>query len=428
MVDFRPFRGLRYDASVAGPMDALVCPPYDVISPAQEEALRVRSPHNMVRLELAEVQGEPSPARYHGAASVLRNWLAAGVLRRDTAPAYYLLRQAFTHDGAARERFAFLGALRLEPLGEHVMPHEHTAPGPKQDRLALMHACQANFSPLMLLYRDRAGAIAAVRHRTIARAPEAAFAVDGESFTLWRLTDAAGLATVHDALMAGHAYIADGHHRYETSLTYRDAVPPEQGGAAGFVMAGFIDLADPGLVIMPYHRVVHGLSPMAFSALRDRIQQVFFTQPVAVSLSSPAPLEALVAQQGAHGPALGLVGPHGEGPYLLTPGAATLVDRYAREAPAAAVREVEAWLLQEVLLRPVLGDGFADHVTYTHDGAAALAQVRAGEGQLAFFLKGVPPAVFETVVGKGVRLPRKSTYFYPKLPSGLVINPLVGDV
>jgi len=428
VVDFRPFRAIRYDTAEAGRMDDLICPPYDVINPSQERALRARNPHNMVRLELAEIQGAPSPTRYADASATFQRWQASGVLRRDERPAYYLVRQRFTHEGATRDRFAIFGALRLEELGNEVLPHEHTAAGPKQDRLALMEVCKANFSPIMMLFRDAGRQVAALRERVTARHPEQTFTGDdGQGYAAWRIDDPADTSVVRQALAGQKAYIADGHHRYETALTYRDAHAAD-GEAAGFVMTCLIDFDDPGLLILPYHRVLRGLSDAQFEYLRDRIAQIFLTEKAGVDLTSHRPLEAIVAKVGERGPAFGLVGQGGEGPYLLTVGNAALIDKYAPRGPENAVKDVEAWILQEVLLRPVLGDDFPSFVTYVHDGAEALSLVKDGTGQMAFFLKGVPPDIFETVVGMGVRLPRKSTYFHPKLPSGVVINSLSGSL
>ena len=434
MADFLPFRGIRYNPAVAGPLEALVCPPYDVISEAQERELLERSPHNMVRLELAE-RPEPLPAeRYTAAAAHYRQWLSQDLLQRDQEPGFYLLRQRFPHAGGGAERYTLLGALGLEQPGRGVLPHEETAESPKQDRLALMQACAANFSPIMALYQDHSHQVETVRNRTVSRAPEAELEDGaGQQYTLWRITEPGPVRMVREALASQPVYLADGHHRYETALTYQelarrsgDSGGPEQ--ALDFVMAGLIAFDDPSLLVLPYHRVVRGTAPELFTALRERMRELFTVQLAGVDTRTPGPLEALVAQEGASHPAMGLVGPGGEGPYLLTLREPAVAHRHAAQGPASAVRQVEAWLLQETLLRPVLGEGFEDYVTYVHDGQEALEMVASGQGQLAFFLKGIPPALFQQVVGTGIRLPRKSTYFHPKLPSGVVINPLEGKL
>ena len=429
MVDFRPFRGIRYRPGVAGPLDRLVCPPYDVISLAQERVLLEGSDFNMVRLELTEAPVEPDGGRYPAAARTYHQWLHDGVLGYEDGPTYYLLRQRFAFEGVARERYSLTGALRLEELGTGVLPHEDTAAGPKADRLALMEACHANFSPLMALFEDTDKVVERARHAAIAHPPTAEFSGDdGQDYALWRIADGESVAAIAATLAPRRLYITDGHHRYETALNYAKARAENGGGepAADFVMMSIIDFDDPGLLILPYYRVVHGLSAQLLTQLRERIVQVFLNQPVAIDTTSPGPLEALVAQEGVARAVLSLVGSGTEGTSLLTVRDAGLVERYSAEASSPAMGELEAWLLQEVVLRPVLGDDFARHVTYTHDGQAALDQVREGGGQLAFFLKGVPRDLFVRLVGAGIRMPRKSTYFHPKLPSGVVMYSLEG--
>jgi uncharacterized protein (DUF1015 family) len=408
-------------------MDTLICPPYDVISAQHERELLARSPHNIVRLELAELRSGSTPAsRYTDAASAYASMLADGVLRRDDAPAYYVLRQRFTKRGARRERVGLLGALRLEELGTGVLPHEDTAAGPKVDRLALMKATAANFSPLMMLYRDDSGSVAGALSSAMASAPSVDVEVDGEELALWPVSDPAAIGVVRDALAANPVYIADGHHRYETALVYRD-LRASLDEASIFVLTCLIAFDDPGLLIQPYYRVVHDLSETQISHLRELLAKLFVSKPAGESAAGPAGLDAAVAAAAEGRVVLGLV-EAGEPPALLSAADGSVPSPDAAAPPADQARAVEALVLQDLLLRPVVGDAFPDHVAYVHDPAEAMAMVERGEGQMAFFIKGVPTDVFETVVGAGIRLPRKSTYFHPKLPSGIVINPLDGDL
>ncbi len=428
MVDFRPFRGIRYDPAVAGNMADLICPPYDVISPEQEKALLARNQNNMVQLELAEIAGAPSADRYANAAAAFGRLLGSGALKRDESPSYYLLRQRFTVGPHTLDRHSIFGALRIEDLGKGVLPHEDTAPGPKQDRLALMEATEANFSPIMMLYRDSDGQARKVREAEASQEPVADFTVDGEQLTCWAISGSKDIAAVHQALEGQHVYIADGHHRYETSIVYRD----KQAGAAlpdaafRFVMTCLIDFDDPGLLILPYYRVVHGLSAQQIERLKGLLGLYFVARPAGLP-SNAAQLDAVVSTLGQGQVTLG-VAEGGKPPMLLTPANDTIPEPNPEDPPERQVRSVEAWVLQEMLFRPVLGDSFPDHVAYIHEGQQALDMVTRGEGQMAFFIKGVPSDTFEAVVGAGIRLPRKSTYFHPKLPSGLVINSLQGTI
>ncbi|MDE2884992.1 MAG: DUF1015 domain-containing protein [Chloroflexota bacterium] len=421
MVDFRPFRAVRY-SEAAGPLDNLICPPYDVISPVAERELLGRSPHNMVRMELAELDGPPPPGRYDDAAAALRSMLDDGLLARDDAPAYYLLRQRFAAAGVERERHCLFGALHLEELGDGVLPHENTAAGPKEDRLALMRAAHANFSPILMLYRDATGSIARTLAEATAAPPAAEFAVSGEQYALWLVRDPSAIEAVHGALADEKLYVADGHHRYETSLVYRE----EAQDGADMVLTGLVAFDDPGLLIQPYYRVVHGASPSQMEKLEQMLLFYFVSRPSGTPPGEPGQLDAVVATLGQGQAVLGVVR-NGTPPRLLTPANDIIPEPDPEAPPETQVRSVEAFVLQEMLFRPVFGDDFPDHVTYVHDGAEAMAMVERGEGQAAFFVKGLPADVFRAVVGAGIRLPRKSTYFYPKLPSGVVINLLDGS-
>ena len=424
MVDFRPFRAVRYTERAGATAD-LICPPYDIIDTGAERELLARSPYNFVRLELTEAAETPDPARYAASAAAYRAWLADGVLGADAEPAYYVLRQRFQIAGQPLERYAVLGALRLEPPGAGVLPHEDTGAQAKRDRLALMEASAANFSPIMLLYRDAGRVMAGLRARAMTHSPAAdAHTPDGQQHTLWRLTDEREAAQALLAMAANCAYIADGHHRYETALTYAAA---HADPAAQFMLVAMIDFDDPGLAILPYHRVLRGLDDAALGRVRERLRALFSAQTIGIAADSAAPLEALAAQAGARADSLAFVAmERGGPPRLLTSADPAALRSHAPAGTSVPVWEVEAWALQEAVLCPALGDGYAEHVAAVHDGETALRMLASGEGQLALFIKGVPTGLFETVVGAGVRLPRKSTYFWPKLPSGLLIHALEG--
>ena len=425
MVDFRPFRAVRY-AESAGPLDSLICPPYDVILPPDEQELLARSPYNMVRMELAELTG-PAPAeRYTAAAAALQSMLAAGVLVRDDSPGYYVLRQRFHVNGVERSRVTLLGALHLEELGTGVLPHEDTAPGPKADRLELMRAARANFSPLMMLYRDESGTVGRTIAAVTSEPPAADFIVGGEDYTVWVVSAPDVTATIAGALAAEDVYIADGHHRYETALTYqREAA--SAGEAGGFVLTGLIGFDAPGLLILPYYRVVHNATPAQLAKLREILSLYFVARPAGVAAGDASALDAVVATLGQGQVTLGVVD-KGRPLQVLTPANDIIPEPDPEATPQTQVRSVEAFVLQEMLLRPVFGDAFPDHVAYVHEGEQAMEMVERGDGQVAFFVKGLPPDVFKSVVGAGIRLPRKSTYFYPKLPGGIAVNLLEGEL
>ncbi|MBI2873225.1 MAG: DUF1015 domain-containing protein [Chloroflexi bacterium] len=431
MAEVRPFRGVRYDNGLAGGLERLLCPPYDVISPEEQQALLGRSPYNMVRLELAREQ-PPEDEVYRQAGVIFRQWREIGVLGRDRAPAMYVVRQSFTHGAGVRERLTILACVRLEPFGTSVLPHERTSEGPKRDRLALMEASGANFSPLMALYRDSTGRLSSFLQEVLSHSPDDGCSLpDGQELALWVSQDPALTDMVTEALAGSPLYLADGHHRYETALWYRQRVrsmailSAETGTEAySFVMMGLISLDDPGLLVLPYHRLVGRLAPPAFTRLRERLREVFRLE--ATTATGPEGLAAEVEERSRKAMTLGLLGPGGEGPYLLVLQDPAQVRRLAPSGPAQVLAGVAPWVLHEAVLRPVLGEAVEEHVSYVHDAAEVWQRSRTAKAQLAFLLPGLSPILFEAVVAAGQRLPPKSTYFHPKLPSGLVINPLDG--
>lgn len=426
MVDFRPFSGIRFDASIAGRMEDLICPPYDVISPDHERTLLERNPNNMVSLELAEIDGPVPEGRYRGAAASFADMLQRSVLRADPAPAYYVLRQRFAGAGGGpMERYGLFGALRLEELGTGVLPHEDTRSGPKADRLALIEETAANFSPIFMLYRDPTGEIEAAISRAKAQEPQADFSVDGEEFTLWSVAEPDAVARIASALAPQPAYVADGHHRYETALTYLNRHDSEvaEDAPSRFVLTVMVDFDDPGLLIGPYYRVLRGLDEAQLAKVRGVLATLFVSRPSGTSGAEQ--LAAVVATIGQGGVTFGVVDEGGRH-MVLTPANDLIPEPDPSAPPGTQMRAIEAVVLQEMVLRPALGDGFGAHLALVHDSTEALDMVQRGDGQIAFFIKGVPADVFEAVVGAGIRLPAKSTYFYPKLPSGLVIHSLRG--
>jgi uncharacterized protein (DUF1015 family) len=430
MVEFRPFRAWRYDQDVVGDLAAVICPPYDLISPEMEESLRRRSPYNVVHLEGGEAPRragqEDDP--YARSAALFAQWQREGVLRRDAQPSFYLVRHRFGFGGTMRSRLELYGCLRVEEYQRRlVLPHEYTRPAPVQDRVALMEAAQANFSPIMSLYRDREGALKPVLDRVMAGKPALQVsAAPEQDFTLWPITVPAMQQSIGQALAQKVVFLADGHHRYEAALQFQrrraGGRVSDPNAAANFVMMALIGFDDPGLMVLPYHRVLGGLSPEALAQVRQRLEQLFESQVVDLAADpTGAGLVEQVAAQGRRRQVMGLVAGGGAA-HLLA-----LRERTDRRTwgPLAVS---EAWILEEQVLKPVLGEATARHLSYVHDHEAALAQVTSGAQQLGFLLRPFPLDHFEAIVGEGQRLPSKSTFFYPKLATGLVISQLEGPL
>jgi uncharacterized protein (DUF1015 family) len=425
MAEVRPFRALRYDPAVADPA-LTIAPPYDVISPAQQAALYERDPHNIIRIEYGREQPGDSESsnKYTRAASDLRAWREQGVLALDAQPAIYVYHQQFAWAGESYERTAYFGAVRLEEWDKGIIkPHEHTLANPKADRLNLLRATRTQVSPVYSLYRPRGERI-----ERVAGDPVIDCESDGQRHRVERATGAP--VDAFAAMIANSdVYIADGHHRYETALAYRDEARARSSSWSGdepenFVLMALTPYDDPGLLVLPTHRIVR-LPSIPDDALA-RVSRQFDARPVDASDVSAA--LARLAEAGTRAPAFIAAGLPG-GPHLLT-----LRDRAAIEAlmPAAqlpAWKRLDVNVLQYGILEAVFGIDDATLkaggvVAYEQDAASAIDSVRGGDAQLAFLLNATPIAQVAAVADAGGRMPQKSTYFQPKLPTGLVLRPL----
>jgi uncharacterized protein (DUF1015 family) len=431
MVDFRPFRGLRYNSKVVGDLASTLCPPYDLIAPELQQSLYGLSPYNVVRLEEGErlESDDAATNRYTRAAALFDQWLRQEVLVREQEACFYLLRQAYRFRGHQKARLGLMGCVRLEEYDRRaVLPHEYTQAPPVQDRVALMEACLANFSPIMGLYRDSSGLLSPVIREVMAQGPIVHIRDSGEQeLTLWAVAARDLREAVGKFFAQRVVYLADGHHRYEAALKFRDiqlsqaASLAHTDAAGNFVMMTLIGFDDAGLMVLPYHRVLEGLAAPVVTQLMKRLHQLFEVRPVAGAGNGGAEgLLEQVAHSGKERQTIGLVGREDESRRLLT--LRPEVDRDSWGPLAIS----EAWILEEQVLKPVLGRRLTEHLSYVHDHHLAVEQVASGQRQMAFLFNPLPMAQFESVVGEGRRLPPKSTFFYPKLPTGLVINQLDG--
>ncbi|MBI4232855.1 MAG: DUF1015 domain-containing protein [Chloroflexi bacterium] len=439
MAVVRPFRGIRYSPAVVGRLSQVLCPPYDIITGEQREELYRRSPYNMVRLEYGKplpLDGEREDV-YTRAANLYRQWRQDGVLLQEERPAIYLLEEEYLQAGVRRTRRGVLAAVRLEEYDKGIiLPHEETSPGPKKDRLRLMQSCHANFSPLMALYRDPGG-LQELLSRETQRPPDlVAQGWDAVACRLWVVKDAQTLQEVGRALSPLRLYLADGHHRYETALQFRDEAQAAKADAPAdaalrYVLACLIELHDPGLQLLSFHRLLHPLPPERLIALRQRAAALFEAEAYPLPALSTAALEAFLRvldREGAGRPALGWL--ECEGPRLtllrLKPG---LAPHQLPPAPAPELSRCETWLLHAGVLNPVLGPDpreVQQQVSFLHDLGEVVAGLQRNESPGAFLLRPIPAEDFQQLVQAGQRLPPKTTYFYPKLPTGLIINPLEG--
>jgi uncharacterized protein (DUF1015 family) len=429
MAQIAPFRGIRYDLATAGSASQLLAPPYDVISEAERAALEKLSPYNVVRLILPE--GDP-PEKYQRAAGELKRWQTAGVLKRDARPALYRYHQTFTAEGRTATRKGFICLIRLHRFDEGVvLPHERTLAGPKADRLLLKRACRAHLSQVFGLYSDPAR-VTDRPFATLEERPPDLEATTSDRVTqrLWRLEDAQGQAEVIAALADKKVYIADGHHRYETMLALREELRAESGGnPRSLVEYGTIFLAnmdDPSLLVFPTHRVVHGLSSFELQRVLAAARASFTVD--SRPLQPPAAVRGVLAEKGLEAPTFALVA--GERVHYLTLRRDLDLERVPGLRGPLVVRALDVTLLHALVLEGILGIDRAaqerqTNLRYVKDTKQALDEARTAEVQAVFLMNPTKVSEVKAVADAGEVMPQKSTFFYPKLASGLVINPIL---
>lgn len=406
-----PFRGERYAATER--LGALVAPPYDVISKEDRARYAASDPHNIVHLILPEASGGED--RYAHAAAQLAAWRAAGVLRADAADAVYVVAQDYAlPSGERRTRIGMFAAVRAEPFAtQRVRPHEQTHSGPKADRLALLRATAANLESIFLIAPDTSGRLAQTLARATSRAPAARAELDGVVMRLWPVT---GDAAAELSRLAGSAqlYIADGHHRYETAVAYAREAKPAAGGDR--VLAFIVSARDPGLTILPTHRIIFGAGREA-AGLLDGWRRWFDVGRIAPCMDR---IERL-AELGRQGTACIVAFPEAYDVSLVLKPGVSLDDVPGLGTPA--VRALDVARIEALVVQYVLGAGKATpSLTYTPDPRAAFDAVRAGGAAAAVLLNPTKVEDVFAVADAGEVMPPKSTYFVPKVPSGLVLR------
>jgi uncharacterized protein (DUF1015 family) len=427
-----PFAGLRYVAPSAE-LDRLVCPPYDVISPEEQASLQALSPWNAIYVELpADSPGKPG-TRYQLAAARLAEWRRQGVLNPDR-PVFYLSETQFSHAGQPFRRRDLLAALAVEPWSSgSVLPHERTMSGPKADRLELLRATHLNASPIWVLHRERLPALDQAWADAEGRSPTVEFTWRDERHRLWVIADAAVLEAIQAGFgSGGPLYIADGHHRYDTSLAFRAEAESSVPGARA-TLASVTWADEPGLLALPTHRLLNGLDQsLTLEDAETRWADVFHVEYYPVwEGAPPEQIDALVQQLASSGRVAPSFGIYGLGHLDLF----GVLELRGRKIPAGALpaERSEAWksldvtLLHALLVDPLVaetGRPQEEVLSYTRDPYAAVSAVREGRASVALFLNPTPVGGVLDVADAQDRMPEKSTYFYPKPPAGLVMRDL----
>ncbi len=427
MAAVSPFRGWRYNPDTVGDMASVLCPPYDMITAETQEALKRRNQYNVIHLEAGEGLDWDASVKeqYAETSGLFDRWRQEGVLRQDPEPCYYLMRHSFPMAGKNMARLGLIASVGLEDYQtRQVLPHEYTEAPAIRDRVMLMESLSANISPIMSIYRDAEGVLDPLFQRVMSGAPEIdAKDESGSATALWPISDPGVQGEIKEFFASRPIYLADGHHRYEAARQYQLDRHAENAGATAsnlahnFVMMTLIAFDDPGLVVLGYHRTLNGVPEGQLGKIKARLDELFDSEPVS------GDADALVEQVTRLGAGRRLLASVDQkGARLLT-----LKDS-AIEPAWGPLSESEAWVLEEQVLRPELGDATLDHLGFIHDHEEAVGRAKSGELQMAFLLKPFPLDAFESIVGGGQRLPRKSTFFFPKLPTGLVINRLEGEL
>ena len=436
MARVNPFGGVRYNPKAISNIGDVLAPPYDVISSSQQQELYDRHDRNIVRLILGyQREGDSEDDnRYTRSAEFLKIWMADATLSRDDKPAFYLYAQDYEVDGKKMRRVGFMCRRLIEPLGTSIFPHERTLSGPKTDRLNLTRACKMNFSPIFGLYSDPSKKLDKIWESIMnVDIPDIDVTdEDGVRHLMWTITDGEIILTAQGFLENIPVVIADGHHRYETAINYRNERRAQENPSGradyDYALMYLSNSCGEGFTVLPTHRIVKDVPAIDMAALLASLGEYFEVKEEALNDKSIGALPAKLAAAGKNGPAFGMIAPGGK-LYLLK----LNVEKYAKNAPAGGVAAIlhtlDVAVLQELVFEKILGvskEQVADKkvVGYTINAAEAAQQVSGGGAKLAFILNPADVNMVIKVATAGGVMPQKSTYFYPKLISGLVMNPL----
>ena len=428
-MEIRAFKGWRFTPDEGADISGFIAPPYDVLTADDKQALLDKCDRNIVAVDLPYVPPKRvGPDKvYAAAAAKIKEWQASGLLGQDDSPCLYVYEQTYSWAGTSYTRRAMLCGVRATELGVDVIPHEHTFAGPKADRLKLTKFTNLQLSPIFGFYNDPDQKVAGLLESALSGQPIASGVLDSVDQKLWVIRDAETIASVVELMDAEPAYIADGHHRYSTAAKYakalRESGKIDEDHEANFVMFALVARSDPGLLVLPTHRVVTNLTEeFSLEVLRDVLGMFNWTkyEGDAPDLSDA---DAFLKPYGDG--AMALIGPGGEDIWILR-----LSDRSAMQEAASdecdAWRDLDVAILHTLILKNALPWCRGDELTveYTPDGDKARQACVSGKASLAVVMQGTPLQAVVDIADAGASMPHKSTYFYPKLATGVVLKPL----
>ena len=425
MAEIKAFKGLRYTEK-AGEIGQLCCPPYDIINNQQREALIGKNEHNLIRLELPVIGGSEDITPYKDAAATLRSWLEQDILRRDEQECIYIYEMEFNALGSSYTVKGFVSLVKLEPFSSGIiLPHEETLSKAKTDRLNLMKATGCNFSQIYSLYMDGDGSVFDLINSASVGAPDTQF-TDDENVThrLWCVSDPSVISAVTDKMADKKLYIADGHHRYETALNYQKYVQDnlDETGSSNYVTMMLVNMENSGLVVFPTHRIVRDLSHFDYNAVCEKCREYFTVTPYLNREKGETGLQKAY-EEGRKA----FVMFTGDNNYTLLELKDIRVMEQFIPNGSKALRELDVSILHTLVLERIFGidkENMANQInlTYTRSADEALATVDGQRADCAFLLNPTRVSEIRDVAAAGEKMPQKSTYFYPKLTTGLVMN------
>ncbi|MDI6716836.1 MAG: DUF1015 domain-containing protein [Actinomycetota bacterium] len=424
MAEIRPFKGIFFNKEIIGDFSTVVAPPYDVIDNEEQKALLKESKYNVVRLDLP--QGSPA-TKYNRARDTLNEWLNKGVLIREVEPAIYIYEQEYDYKGSHKRRVGFIALAKIEEFSSgKIKAHEKTLKGPKADRLQLLRACQTNLSQIFSLFSDPEQKVDKILQEHMLVPPKIDIVKAGISHRLWVLSNGEAINEIVKVMQNKPLFIADGHHRYETALNYRNEMRLITGNRSGeapfdYIMMMFVNMDSDGLTILPTHRILKNLPKINYDKFKENLEQVFEIEPLS---SIDQVISDLNNNLDHH--AIGMYLGNGSFYMLKIKDEGKVID-LLDGSQSKAWKLLDVTILHQIIINRVLGFGgtnIESSIKFTTDEKEAVQLVDSGNYQMAFFLNPTKISSIKEIAGHGEIMPQKSTYFYPKLLSGLVFNKL----
>lgn len=435
MAEIHPFRGVHYNQRLVKDLAGVICPPYDIISPQMQQELYQRNEYNFVRLEHNRElpQDTTKDNKYTRSAAILERWLAQKVLVADDALAIYLHDHYFQHGGKEYRRRGVIAGVRLAAWEENVVrPHEGTLVEHTTDRLSLLWVCQANTSPILALFEDRGRQVSSLLGAKEKSPPMLSSSdIDGERHEVRAINEPEVINQLCASLSEQPLYIADGHHRYESALTYQRERRASSSSVSGdeafnFVMMELVDFADPGLVILPAHRLVRGMSKEALSELATRLNSFFEVEELPIGKTDVwRQMDRLLSGGDSSEVRLVLLGLVEGHLIQLKLRDFSAADQMMPHFHSELYKRLDVDIVDNVIPRELVGTGGEKSIiSYSYDGQDAVNRVLDQEYQLAFLLSPVRAEAVKAIADAGDKMSRKATYFFPKAPAGLVLHRL----